>query len=540
MNEKPASLERTDSNAAADAELKRIVTSEEGMEYPTGAKLALVSTALCVSVFLVALDNTIIATAIPKITNEFNSLNDIGWYGSAYLLTTAAFQLLFGKFYSLFSIKLVFLFAIGVFELGSLICGVAPSSAALIVGRAIAGFGSAGIFSGALIIIAYSVPLAKRPIFTGLMGAMYGVASVAGPLLGGIFTDKVTWRWCFYINLPIGGVAVAVITLFFKSPQRSEVASLGWKERVKQFDILGTLFFIPAVVCLLLALQWGGSTYPWSDGRIITLFVVFGICFLIFIGIQFWKPEIATVNPRLLAKRSVWAAGWFAFFVGSAFFLLLYYLPIWFQAVKGVSAFRSGIMNIPLVLSVVVASIVSGGLVTTFGYYTPFMIGSSIFMSIGAGLLTTFKPDTGHQMWIGYQVICGFGIGLGMQQPLIAVQTVLDISEVPTATALLIFLQTFGGAVFVSIGQNVFTNKLVSGIETLVPGLNPAIVVRTGATSIQSSIAPEYLPGVTLAYNNALTQAYTVAVAMACLTIIGSLAIEWKSVKGKKLEMAAA
>jgi hypothetical protein len=190
------------------SELARIQTSDPNYEYPTGLKLGLTMLALCLSVFLVALDNTIIATAIPKITDHFNSLNDVGWYGSAvsdssilrvlptqltleqYLLTTASFQLLFGKFYTFFSIKWVYLIAIFIFELGSLICGVAPSSTALIVGRAIAGLGCAGIFSGALIIIAYSVPLQKRPIYTGFVGAMYGIASVAGPLLGGAFTDK--------------------------------------------------------------------------------------------------------------------------------------------------------------------------------------------------------------------------------------------------------------------------------------------------------------------------------------------------------------
>jgi MFS family permease len=463
--------------------------------------------------------------------------------GIAYLLTTAAFQLIFGKLYTLFPIKLVFLGAIALFELGSLICGVAPNSVALIVGRAIAGIGSAGVFSGAYLLIATSVPLAQRPTFAGLIGAMYGVSSVVGPLLGGVFTDKVTWRWCFYINLPIGGVAMAVIIFFFTPvPQAGamDTKSLTWREKLEQFDIPGTIFFLPGVVSLLIALQWGGSKYPWSNGRIIALFVVFGICILLFAAIQLWRPKQATVSPLMLKKRSVWAAACFAFFMGSAFFTLVYYIPIWFQVVKGVSAYESGIRNIPILLAVVVGTIFSGAGTTKIGYYTPFMIASTILTSIGAGLLTTWDLDTGSGKWIGYQVLTGIGIGLGLQVPIIAVQAVLDMSEIPIATALVIFMQLFGASIFVSAGDSVLTNRVVNYISQNIPGVDAVAAANAGATNIRNIIPAENLHGILQVYNDAITQVFEIALVMACLTTIGSAAMEWKSVKGKKLDMAAA
>ncbi|KAJ7226633.1 hypothetical protein B0H12DRAFT_1148950 [Mycena haematopus] len=381
---------------------KHPTANEDGVEYPQGLTLALITIALCLSVFLVALSKT--ATAIPKITDQFQSLDDVGWPSfsrpfrathnlARYLLTTSAFQLLFGRFYSFLSIK----------WLGSLICGVAPNSTALIVGRAIAGLGSAGIFQArALIIVANTVPLANRPMYTGMIGPCMGqIASVAGPLMGGVFTDKVSWRWC---NLPIGAVTFA----------RRTKQTMTLTERINQFDPFGTVIFVPAIVCLLLALQWGGSKYPWKDGH------------------------MATVPPRIAKNRSIATGMWYALCLGSSFFILVYFLPIWFQAIKGVSAVK----------------------------------------------------------------------------------------------------QTLGGALFVSVAQNVFTNKLKDGLASHVPGLNPAIVLNAGATSLRNAVDPQYLPAVISAYNDALVSAFYVSVAMACLSLVGALAIEWKSVKGKNIEMA--
>ncbi|KAK5133653.1 hypothetical protein LTR08_007507 [Meristemomyces frigidus] len=513
---------------------------DETIEYPKAMKLTLITIALCLSVFCMALDNTIISTAIPRITDEFKAIDDVGWYGSAYLLTTCAFQLFFGKLYTFLSLKWIYVSAIFIFEVGSAICGAAPNSPALIVGRAVAGLGSAGIFSGAILIVSNTVPLKQRPTYMGMIGGMYGLASVAGPLMGGAFTDKLSWRWCFYINLPIGAVTLLFIIIFYNPTKSAQSLGVGWKAKLEQFDVYGTILFLPMIVCLLLALQWGGSKYPWHDGKIIALLVVFVVLLIIFSVIQVWKKDNATVPLRVLKQRSVAAGAWFGATLGASFFVFVYFLPIWFQAIKGTSAVGSGIRNIPTVLSLVIFSMIAGIAVTKLGYYTPFCIASSVLLAIGSGLLSTLKPDSGSGMWIGYQVIFGAGCGLGMQQTLIAVQTVLPRRDIPIGTAIMMFCQTLGGALFISVAQNVFTNTLLQNLKKVVPDLDPAIVLATGATSLKTAIPQQYLGGVQLAYNDSVMSTFYVGVAMATVSFFGAIAFEWKSVKGKKIEMTAA
>jgi hypothetical protein len=197
-------------------------------------------------------------------------------------------------------------------------------------------------------------------------------------------------------------------------------------------------------------------------------------------------------------------------------------------------------MCLPIVLALVLMSILGGAGVTLVGYYVPFFVASTILQSVGAGLLTTFTVDTASPKWIGFQIIYGFGVGLAMQQPLIAVQTVLPIADVPVGTALIMFTQTFGGALFVSVGQNVFTNRLLAGLMQEAKGFDPSMILRLGATTLKMAVPPQFLPGVLVAYNRALTQTWYVSVAMSCLTLLGTAALEWKTVKGKKIEMGGA
>ena len=247
-----------------------------------------------------------------------------------------------------------------------------------------------------------------------------------------------------------------------------------------------------------------------------------------------------SVPPRVASQRSIAFGSFFGLCLGAAFFIFVYYIPIWFQAIKGVSATQSGIDNLGLLLAQVIGTILSGILTTTFGYYVPFMLVSPVLMAVGAGLLTTWNVDTPISQWIGYQIILGIGSGLGFQQPLIAAQTVLPIKDVPTGTSIVLFVQILGGALFISVAQNIFSNKLVEGV-TQIPGVDPAMVIQTGATQLKDLFHdPSVVNQVLVAYNAALVKVYQIALIMGCLAILGAFGMEWKSVKGKKIEPAAA
>ena len=357
---------------------------------------------------------------------------------------------------------------------------------------------------------------------------MYGIASIAGPVMGGAFTDRVTWRLCFYINLPLGVVTIAGIAFFFKSPRRDLTPVYGLLQFLDQFDPVGTIVLIGAVVSLLLALQYGGSSYSWSNGRMIALFVVFGVLMIGFVGIQLWKKDNATVSHRVVRQRSMAFSSLFSITLGASFFLVAYWLPIWLQAIQGVSATESGIRTLPIILGLVVASIVAGIGTSILEYFTPFMILSSILMSVGAGLLTTFECDTSSSKWIGYQAIYGMGMGMGMQQAQLVAQHVLHPPDVPTGIALFFFFQTLGGAIATSVGQNIVTTRLIPYLaapasSSIMPNIDPTVVLAWDVTSLRNTVPPEHLDRLIVAYNDAITRAFYASVAFSCISFVGSL-----------------
>ncbi|KAK3995905.1 putative HC-toxin efflux carrier [Cladorrhinum sp. PSN332] len=520
-----------DSSSDADADIV----------YPHGPTLVLIISSLCLCVFLVALDQTIIAPALGAITGEFASVKDIGWYGASYLLTTTALQPTYGSLYRMFSVKWVFLAAVFIFEIGSLVCAVAPSSNAFIVGRAVAGVGTAGLFSGSVVILSYTLPLRKRPAAFGLIGAMWGISAVAGPLLGGVFTDKVTWRWCFYINLPIGGAAMVAVLFFLKIENKKkgiEDEGLSIWARVMKLDLLGTAMLVPAIVCLLLALQWGGTEYAWNSATIIGLFVGFVVMTAIFAGIQVWKGDNGTLPPRLFKDRNVVCALLFAFFFGAGFFPLVYYLALYFQAIQGDTAVQAGIKLLPMLIAVVITSVSTGGLITVVGYYNPFVLPCMVLFAVGAGMITTFDLDTPFSQWFGYQVLAGLGIGVGFQTGVLVVQNVMPLEWIPVATACIQFFQSIGGAIFIAVAQAVFQNGLIDGVEKNT-NLPPGLFINIGASEVRQVLedpnsptyAPQFVDAVLTAYMQGLRNTYYISVACASAAFVTALGLSWKKIK---------
>ncbi|TQV95280.1 hypothetical protein V2A60_009680 [Cordyceps javanica] len=525
-----------DAGPESDPQLDLTQTkSSTAPTYVTGIKLQLVFLALSLVAFLMLLDISIVATATPRITSDFHSLTDVGWYGSAYLLANCSLQPLAGKIYTYFNSKFTFLTFFAIFELGSLLCGVARSSTMLIVSRAIAGLGGAGLMNGALTILSVSVPLPKRPIYMGALMAIAQMGVVVGPLLGGAFTEYTTWRWCFYINLPIGAL-VAVLLFFIAIPtQVKPRQDTVLRTIYTKLDLVGFALFSPSIIMLLLAMQWGGNSYAWNSATIIGLFCGAGINFLIFLGWEHYKGEEAMIPLSILKIQAVWSSCAFVFFFFSMMQVVVYYMPIYFQAVKDASPMMSGVDLLPSILGQLVSTIGSGVAVTKVGYYLPFAVVSAIIASIGHGTLTLLEPNSSIGAWIGYQVIVGFGRGLGMQMPFVAIQNSVSPKLVSVAISILTFTQTFGGSVFLSIAQTVFTTSLRSTIPKYAPNVSAEEVIEVGATGVWNAIKdPKDLANVLIAYNESIRRNYYIAIGCSVVCFFIAWFMGWKDIRAKK------
>ncbi|KAF2180969.1 MFS multidrug transporter-like protein [Zopfia rhizophila CBS 207.26] len=509
--------------------VEQVAESEESRsedQYPNFPTLVLTTVALMVAVFLVALDVHILATATPKITTEFDSLLDLTWYGGSYLLTQIALQPTYGRLYQVFPIKYLFVTATIILEIGSIIAAKAPTSKVLIVGRAVQGSGAGGILAGGLLMINYLISKPKRPIYLSIIATMYAVAAVVGPVLGGVFAEsRVTWRFCFWMNLPIGFVACAMICYAFTEPKRASTEQ-PLKKKLMSLDPFGASILIAWVTCLLLALQRASIPQPWSSAGIWGPLLAFGILLCIFIILQYYQKDSAIVPFRILSQRTIAASCIFEVTIFMATTTLVYYLPFYFQSVKGFSPHQSGIYILPFVVTNSVFAFAGGFVISQSGIYVPFMWGGAAVMAVGCSLIYTLDINSTDAPIVGYQLIASIGYGLCVQVPFTAVQ-VLQEKDIPIGNGLMAFFQGLGGALAVSAAQTIFSNTLHKHLEEI-PDINADVIISFGAANFVSKVPGDVVHAVQAAYGAATREAFILPIIGAGLAFVSSLGMEWR------------
>ncbi|RKP37889.1 major facilitator superfamily domain-containing protein [Dimargaris cristalligena] len=404
-------------------------------------KLIVIMIGLCLGTFLAFIDLTIVATALPEIGTQLNAFDEITWVASSYMLTATALQPLYGKFSDIFGRVPVILFALVVFMVGCAICGAAQNIMTLIIARGLAGIGGAGLISLSMIIVSDIVPLNKRALFLGIFGGIFAIASIAGPLLGGAFTDYVSWRWVFYINLPIGAVTLLVVIFFLRipHPKGSMLAKL------RKIDYLGTFLLVAGIVFILLAILWGGKDYPWDDKRIIAFFCVGFILIIFFVLAEIYVVPEPIIPMTLFRSRNVCISYVNTLLLGIAVLGVIFYLPIYFSVVRGDSATQAGIKLLPFMLGMVAGIAVSGVYINKTGRCREMVWVGSVIATVGAGLMTTLSVDLSIGHIIGYLLILGIGLGFSFQTMLMIGQSAAEESEVAVVTACYNFFNVIRG-----------------------------------------------------------------------------------------------
>lgn len=361
----------------------------------------------------------------------------------------------------------------------------------------------------------------------------FGIGSVCGPVLGGAFTDSATWRWCFYINLPIGAVTIVTLIFFFHPGNHAGPAE-SFVSKILKLDIVGNFLIVTTVIMLLLALEWGGVSHAWNSPTIIGLLVGTGIELVIFTAWQKYRGATALIPLSIVGQRTVASSFAAGFFLSGATLVHAYYIPYWLQAIRGDTATESGVNMIPYVASNFFFVLLTGVVAMKTGYVNPPALLGPIPATIGSGLLTTLSLNSSTAKWAGYQVLAAAGIGMSIQQGVVAVQAVLPEATVPIGTALVIFAQSLSGAIFISAGNNLLRNDLMNGLAAArLPGVDVAAVLAAGSTELRRLVPVEQLVPVLEIYNSALMKVMILAVPLAGLGLVSAVPMEWVSLKGK-------
>lgn len=475
---------------------------------------------LMLALFLTALDVTIVSTAIPTISQDLRSSTGYVWIGSAYVLSNAACSPTWGKLSDIWGRKAIMLITIGIFWIGSLLCGTAANMSMLLAARAIQGVGGGGVGTLVNICIGDLYSPQERGLYYGLVGGIWGVSSAIGPLVGGVLSTKASWRWCFYINLPISGAGL--VALFFllelhnpRTPLADGLAAVDW---------LGTASIITATITLLLGLQFGGIAYAWKSAPVITLLLLGVVFAAVFIFIETRYAKYPIVPPWLFVGRSNIGTFITALFHSMVSVSGSYWLPLYFQATLATSAFTSGIYILPFLLGMCIVSAASGFIIRLSGNYIYIIISGMVVTTIGFGLFINLPGDKNFAKLIIYQILAGIGLGPNYQSLLIALQNNIQPSDVGSATAAYSFIRQLGTALSIVIAGVVFNNTMNRQQPELRAVLGSEMASQFAGDSAASNIAfiakltAEQSSTVRAAY---LTSVHTMYILFLCIAGVG-------------------
>jgi EmrB/QacA subfamily drug resistance transporter len=468
------------------------MTAEAGIPASDGRQpVRLIFGALLLVLLLASLDQTIVSTALPTIVGDLGGISKLSWVVTAYLLASTVSGPLYGKLGDLYGRKGVLQAAIVIFLVGSALCGISQNMTELIVFRAIQGLGGGGLFVVTIAVVGDIIPPRDRGRYQGFFGAVFGVSTVIGPLLGGFFVDNLSWRWIFYVNVPIGVIALAVIATAFRAPP---------DQARHRIDYLGAALLAGGLSAIVLYTSLGGTTYAWGSPELIAMLVAGVVLLAAFVFVETQAPE--PVLPLEIFRNPVFTVtSAVGFIVGLALFGAVTYLPLYLQDVKGHSPTTSGLLITPMMAGLLITSIGSGQLISRFGRYRPFPIAGTAIMAVGLWLLSRLHVDTSTLVAAGYMLVLGLGLGLVIQVLVLAAQNAVDYKLLGVASSGSTLFRQVGGSIGVAIFGAIFANQLAANLATkLPPGANVPAAPNPAALK-------QLPPAAHAAYVTAITEA---------------------------------